>query len=1385
MSEVQRFFAGRTILLTGVTGFLGKALLEKILRCLPQVRRVYVLIRPKARGEGRLGAQQRLEKEVLASTLFHRLRQKHGRGWEAFVAERVVAVEGDLSQEWLGLGREEAQRLAQEVDIILNSAAVVSFDERLDLSLELNTLGVKRLMAFAHLGEREGPEGPWPIVLHVSTCYVCGRRRGYIPEEVPPLPFDPEKEVEHLLAQCEALRQRWRHQPRLLQKKLVELGLRRARQRGWNDTYTFTKALGEQMAVKHRGGLTTIILRPAIIESAFAEPEPGWIDGFRMCDPLFIGYGLGHIEDFPGRRETIVDIVPCDFVVNAILASLPRAAREGGLQVYQVATGETNPLCFGGIYDIGRDYFLSHPLQEGRKAALPEWTFPDLKTFWRRWRWRREIPLALALTLLRPLRWLPPLRHWHSALRSLGSRLKRLGYYVHIYSPYTFLEARFETRRMEELWRSLSPEDRRVFPFDPKVLDWRDYIANVHIPGLKRHVLRLAEEPGEGILPLHTLPDLLLRSAQRFPNKVALQMRREGKWERYTYAEVLERVKRMAGQLRAQGLSAGRRALLYAENRPEWGMAYLAAVATGATVVPVDRQWRPGDVEELARFTEAEAILTTPAGWESLRLGTLGVPLLDITNLCRPFEGAQEPAPPLEPGEWAKDAEAVASIIFTSGLGVEPRGVMLTHHNFLANVMGIVQLLPPRAEDSFLSVLPLHHALEFTAGFLIPLYAGATITYVETMRSRVLLETMREAGVTAIIGVPRLYQLLYDALRQQVAERGRWASLAFRLLLALSRWATRRLGWRLGPRLFAFLHRELGGKLRVLVSGGAALPPKIFEALTALGFELCEGYGMTEAAPVISANPIGRAKGSSVGLPLPTVEVRLENPDEKGVGEIVVRGPNITPGYFRNASATERALRDGWLFTGDLGSFDEEGYLYLAGRIKDIIVTPAGKNLYPRELERLYGDLPHLREICVVGVWEESLGGEAAHAIVVPDYTDVEPERREEVKAALYQALQERARELPTYQRFHRIHFIEEELPKWPSGEVDRRRVRAMIQEAQRGRLPLVERAPLGPEGLEREVLEAVANLLGRPREGLRLTMHLEQELGMDSLLKVELLLNLETRLRTTLPEGDLGALTTLGEVVEWVRRGLQKRPLSEVEVDLWQVRWEAEARRYLREGLLLRWARRLTRRLLGFLYRRWFQLEVHGLEHVPETGPFLIAANHASHLDTGAVLAALGLRAPELGVLGARDYFFNRPWKGWLVHTFLHVVPFDRTLNVLEGLRLARRMLQAGRPLLIFPEGTRSLTGRLQTFKPGLGLLAAEAEAPVVPAYIQGTFEAMPKGRLWPRRRKVSVTFGPPIVVNRGEALAQGLNPDEFYRRLTEEVRAAIEELAQAREVA
>jgi nucleoside-diphosphate-sugar epimerase len=424
MSRIIPFLNRKVFFITGATGFLAKGVVEKILRHAPDVERIYLMIRPRSRTSGKvITAQERLEREVIQANAFGSLRQKLGDGFDTLAHEKLVAVPSDLTQDRLGIDDEMYAQLTREVDIVINCAATVVFDEPLDVALAQNTLGPMRVVEFAKACQNA-------VLVHASTAYVSGQQTGKILEETP-VPnrsvaqklgraqnadFDLDREIASIQAshdpariaqfhkllerqdegkrvtehrrthQIDALRQRWKRE------QLVLRGLERGRELGWHDSYTMTKAMGEQMIVKTRGDLPVVIVRPSVIESSLLDPEPGWLDGLKVADPLIAHYGKGRLVDFPARPDVVLDVIPVDIIVNVILGVLPTIKANSDVKVYHVCTGDQNPMKVGDMVRLVYEYFLKNPMldRKGRPILVKPWKYPTLEAFQRRLKYRYQ-----------------------------------------------------------------------------------------------------------------------------------------------------------------------------------------------------------------------------------------------------------------------------------------------------------------------------------------------------------------------------------------------------------------------------------------------------------------------------------------------------------------------------------------------------------------------------------------------------------------------------------------------------------------------------------------------------------------------------------------------------------------------------------------------------------------------------------------------------------------------------------------------------------------------------------------------------------------------------------------------------------------------------------
>ncbi len=532
------------------------------------------------------------------------------------------------------------------------------------------------------------------------------------------------------------------------------------------------------------------------------------------------------------------------------------------------------------------------------------------------------------------------------------------------------------------------------------------------------------------------------QTARRRAGHVALRGR-GGQGVSLSYGEVLNLVQRLAAGFQSPRFAEFSYIGLLSENRPEWPIAYLAIVAAGKTVVPIDANLKANEMEAIIGHSGISMVVASGRYERLLAEMNVGLDIYSFESESPHYWDELMS----EPGNLRLTAtrDTVAALIYTSGTTGTPKAVTLTHGNLLANLTSIRSALEFGPEDVFLSILPLHHTFEATCGFLTPLTTGSTVIYARSLKSKDIMEDIAGNDVTVMCGVPLLYEKMYMSIQRRLLQATLGRKIAFRVLYALSA-----AGWWLGRKWGGPLFKGLRGKagldgVRMFVSGGAALPPSIARFFNLIGFTCLQGYGMTECSPVISVNRPQDIEFGSVGAPLDGVEVRIDNPDESGIGEICVKGGNVTPGYRDNPEKTAELIRGDWLYTGDLGRY-VRGHLWITGRAKNLIVSAAGKNIYPEELEERAIASHFILEAVVFGRRREGRQGEDVWALLVPDleqfaaefgFAPDQPDRAI-IAVELEKAVAEINRQVADYKRIAGFDWQLEELEKTSTKKIKR-----------------------------------------------------------------------------------------------------------------------------------------------------------------------------------------------------------------------------------------------------------------------------------------------------------------------------------------------------------
>jgi long-chain acyl-CoA synthetase len=1236
--DISRQFSRRHILFAGATGFVGKVALSMLLhRYGEEVGKIWVLVRKGSSAS----AEQRFFDKIATSEPFEPLRAARGeKGALEFLRSRCAIIEGDITDPHLGLSPEQVNQLRGQIHAVVNCAGLVSFTPSLEVGLKVNTVGVQNVVELCQAWDA-------PLV-HVSTAFVAGNRSGLVFEDEEVAGYFPKKneldgrdfslqqELEDARRIVARLREeaddkalastfRKRALERLaeegrdgtdekvlrlamgrerklwLSNELVRAGMERAQHWGWPNTYTYTKSLGEQVLAATEG-LSYAIVRPSIVESALRFPFPGWNEGFTTSAPLCYAAMKGH-RGVPASTKSVLDLIPVDLVAGALLAITARAMQVKERRVYHLASGDSNPFVASRAVELvglyRRKYF--HEKEAGNRFLNRAKARLEPMPLTREAYERTSAPMiSQTARLLRGFmeqvqpRWGAPrvsalIDRAKEKLSAIEEQSNSLSMLIELFLPFVWQNRyHFRCDNIRALYAGIREEDRAKIPWDPEAVNWREYFLEIHLPGLEKWVFPGLDEERErkGVAHAHRdLLELFEASVHNHRHRVAFRRRGEEREERFTYAEVDRYAGRVASFLARCGASPSAPVLLLCENRPEWGVCYFGILRAGSTAVPVDPELAAAEVVDIAKRCNARVCLLSEEA--ARRLPGLHGALTQaglhtqVHSVAQAMAGDGAFADGIGPYKRSRSPDDVASILFAPGGTDASKGIMLTHRNFASLVNKMAHSLPLDAGDSLLSVLPLHHAFEFSSGFLLPFSRGAEITYVDEVTSERVTDVLRTGRVTAMVGSPALWQLLHRSVSSEISSKPSLVQKALETMVQAHGELRERTQVNLGKLFFWPLHRKLGGRLRFMVSGGAPLPEEVTRAFYALGFQLSQSYGPTEAAVALALTDSSeKPQYDSAGKALPGIELRIDAPDANGVGEVLARGPNVMAGYLGDSEGTHAVLKDGWLRTGDLGRLDEAGRLFLIGKKKETS-DAAGE------------------------------AGAQVQPLVNP------------AGASSAQAQETSAAEAPSPSEL------------------------------------------LVPEPLARA---------GR-------------------------------------------ALLSMGQ---------------------------------------------------KFVYGSLFEVQVSGKNNVPPHTNFLVVANHASHLDMGLIKVVLGAQGQNLTALAARDYFFSTPLRRAYFENFTNLIPMDRKGSLRESLRLAGDALRQGFNLLLFPEGTRSLSGELGEFKPTLGYLALSYRVPILPLYLQGTREALPKGKVVPQLRPLHVRIGPLLPWEWMREQTRGMSRSESYRHVT-----------------
>ncbi len=797
--------------------------------------------------------------------------------------------------------------------------------------------------------------------------------------------------------------------------------------------------------------------------------------------------------------------------------------------------------------------------------------------------------------------------------------------------------------------------------------------------------------------------------------------------QKVDYNELIQNINSISTLLPSTNLS---RIAIFSENRFEWVYAFYSIWMKKAVAVPIDFMSSQEDVAFILNDCKPEVIFYTNTTKEVCEksLATLNqkIDKINLDEIKIETSNAEASFPDPDPNE-------TAVIIYTSGTTGSPKGVMLSYDNLLVNIEAVttdVQIF--KTEDRVMILLPLHHIFPLVGTMIAPLSVGGTVVFSPSMASEDIMATLQH-GITIIIGVPRLYNLIRKGIKDKINKSG-IAKFLFKI-------AEKKNSLSFSRKVFGSVQRKFGGKIKYMVCGGAAFDKDVCKDYLTLGFEVLEGFGMTECAPMITFTRPGKVLPGSAGQPLKTNEVKVID------GEIVNRGRNVMQGYYNRPEETAAILKDGWLYTGDLGHLDDYNRIFITGRKKEIIVLSNGKNINPEEIENKI--LSYSEIITEIGVFEKS---DMLHAVIYPDYQKAKQLGIENVEEKLkWDVIDKYNQTVTPYKKVMKFSLVKEPLPRTRLLKL-KRFLLPKLEMISKEKLESIAEPAFQEYTLLKEFLQQQKDITVHPSD------HLEIDLGLDSLDKVNLGVYLESNFGIKLSEAELVAFPNIIKLAENIRD--KKTKLSVEAID-----WGQIFKEQLELDLPKSWfTHNFMKNGAKVFLKLYFRLKGEGLENIPN-GPFILAPNHQSFFD--GLFVAVFLK----NKLMKQTYFYakEKHVKNWLLKFAAaknNVIVMDLT-DLKTSLQKMAEVLKRGKNIIIFPEGTRTQNGKIGEFKKTFAILSRELNVPIVPVAINGAFDALPRGTHFPKPwKKINVKFLKPI-----------LPEDHSYDSLTDAVQSKVTE--------
>lgn len=795
----------------------------------------------------------------------------------------------------------------------------------------------------------------------------------------------------------------------------------------------------------------------------------------------------------------------------------------------------------------------------------------------------------------------------------------------------------------------------------------------------------------------------LVEQTQNNPSKIAIIDRREYRKFEYTYQQLYDLSRKFATLLKKNNIKKGDKIIIWSPNGIEYVTTLFGAFLEGVIVVPIDVKSNIELIKKVQKQTDAKIIFQTLYHSKLQKTKTIFIEqLLDILEKIK----IQKSNVPISENDMAQ-------INYTSGTTGEPKGVILTNKNIISNINSLNQMKQMKPNFKFLSALPLSHMFEQTIGLYLPILNNATIAYTRTLKISNLFESFEQEQPTHMIIVPRLLQLIHSGIMQEVKEKNKEKQFSFALGVS------KKLPRILRKQIFHKIHKKLGNKLQYFVCGGSSLTPDLEKFYDTIGLPIVQGYGLTETSPVLTNNMIEKRKLGSVGKVVPGIKIKIEK------GEVHAQGNNITSGYYKNPIKTKELFSKGWFRTGDLGTLDKEGFLFLKGRKKDMIVTSVGINIYPEDIEAILNKMPQVKDSCVIGVETEK--GEEIHAVLLLE-KGTTPNSASQIITKANKKI-ESTKQVQNYSLWE-----EEDFPRTTTMKIKKFVVKEMIQQKTKS----TKATP------PKNKVHRIASQLTSKKINSTSTL---QNLGLSSIDRMELISLLEQEFNIEIDEESIISTTTIKdlETIIQTRKKVEKKSVFKK----WALSKMMKIIRPILQQIIV----------LPFLFRIFCRVKVEGKENLKHIkGPVIFASNHQSHYDIGVIMTKLPLRwSQNIATATWREFFFN---PDLTFRTFLkrllfyagtiifNIYPFPIQKGYKKSMKYTGNLIEKGWNILIFPEGERSKTENIIPFKQGAGMLAVEMKIPVVPIKLENVRKVLPIGKFWPKFGMAKMKIGKPIMI-------------------------------------